>query len=59
MTDCTEPRLPQVARGRDGEGQKGMPSQLSMTDCTEPRLPQVARGRDGEGQKGMRKVGTA
>jgi hypothetical protein len=25
MTDCTEPRLPHVDDGRDGEGQKGMP----------------------------------
>jgi hypothetical protein len=24
MTDCTEPRLPHVDDGRDGEGQKGM-----------------------------------
>jgi hypothetical protein len=24
MTDRTEPRLPQVCRGRDGEGQEGM-----------------------------------
>jgi hypothetical protein len=24
MTDCTEPRLPHVDNGRDGERQKGM-----------------------------------
>jgi hypothetical protein len=24
MTDCTEPRLPDPADDRDGEGQKGM-----------------------------------
>ena len=25
MTDCTEPRPPAAAPGRNGEGQKGMP----------------------------------
>ena len=59
MTDCTEPRPAHVGGGRAGEGQKGMPSQLSMIDRTEPRLPHVGGGRAGEGQEGMRKVGTA
>jgi 3-methyladenine DNA glycosylase AlkD len=31
MTDRTEPLWPRVNNGRDGEGQKGMPSQPSMT----------------------------
>jgi 3-methyladenine DNA glycosylase AlkD len=31
MTDRTEPHRPRVDNGRDGEGQKGMPSQPSMT----------------------------
>jgi tryptophan synthase alpha chain len=31
MTGRTEPRLPQVGGGRDGEGHEGMPSRLSMS----------------------------
>jgi hypothetical protein len=27
MTACTEPRPPQAADGRNGEGQKGMPKE--------------------------------
>jgi hypothetical protein len=59
MTDCTEPHRPHVDDDRNGEGQKGMPSQHNMTDCTEPHRPHVDDSRNSEGQKGMRKVGTA
>jgi hypothetical protein len=59
MSDCTEPRLPHGGDGRDGEGQKRMPSRLSMSDCTEPRLPHGGDGRDGEGHEGMLKAGRA
>jgi hypothetical protein len=59
MNERTEPRLPQVGGGRDGEGHEGMPSQLSMNERTEPRLPQVGGGRDGEGHEGMPKEATA
>jgi hypothetical protein len=40
MTDCTEPRLPQVDDGRDGEGQKGM--RKTSTAMREP-LPLFSR----------------
>jgi hypothetical protein len=59
MNERTEPRLPHVGGGRDGEGHEGMPSRLSMNERTEPRLPHVGGGRDGEGHEGMPKEATA
>jgi hypothetical protein len=55
MTACTERHTPARAHGLAGEGQKGMPSQLSMTACTERHTPARAHGLAGEGQKGMPK----
>jgi hypothetical protein len=59
MTACTEPHPAWVGNGRDGEGQKSMPSRHSMTACTEPHPAWVGNDRDGEGQKSMPKEGTA
>ena len=44
MTDCTERHTPQPDNGLAGEGQKGMPSRLSMTDCTARHTPQPDNG---------------
>jgi len=53
MTACTERHTLALANGTAGEGQKGMPSRLSMTACTERHTLALANGTAGEGQKGM------
>jgi len=58
MTACTERHTAERAYGLVGEGQKGMPSRLSMTACTERHTAAGAHGLAGEGQKGMPKEGT-
>jgi len=51
MTACTERHTAARAYGFAGEGQKGMPSQLSMTACTERHTAARAYGLAGEGKK--------
>jgi len=59
VTACTERHTAAPAHGLAGEGQKGMPSQLSVTACTERHTAAPAHGLAGEGQKGMPEEGTA